>query len=130
MENKQTILNNLPNYYGTESYHKVTLFPILATDGVAYLLQACEAFWLIDEIGGMIMQHNKKWQQKGMVFFKLKKSDPMIGDDNKAVLSVDDGNGNLLDSKYIDYTDFPLDEAKIWTSWDGERWIAMLPSEY
>ncbi len=30
----------------------------------------------------------------------------------------------------INYTDFPLDEIKLYVCYDGEFWCVMLPSEY
>ena len=47
-----------------------------------------------------------------------------------AEVNIEDGNGNLLKSQTLDYTDFPLDEFTLFACWDGSHWVAMLPSEY
>jgi hypothetical protein len=36
-----------------------------------------------------------------------------VGADNTASLKCDDGNGNVVYSKTIEFTDFPLDEVKL-----------------
>ena len=33
-------------------------------------------------------------------------------------------------SQDVPYTNFPLDEIKLYVQYDGERWIILLPSEY
>jgi hypothetical protein len=37
-----------------------------------------------------------------------------VRDDRTATLSCDDGNGNLVFSKEIEFTDFPLPEITLW----------------
>jgi hypothetical protein len=48
----------------------------------------------------------------------------------RAVLTIDDGNGNVYAKQNIEYTDFPLNEIKLYCSFDGEYWVIMLTSEY
>jgi hypothetical protein len=52
---------------------------------------------------------------------------------NEAIFTVDDGNGNILYTQNIEYTDFPLDEVHLFVS-DlreyGNSPVVMLPSEY
>lgn len=43
-----------------------------------------------------------------------------------ATLTCDDGNGNVVFTKRIEYTDFPIAEVKLYHS-DG---TILLPSEY
>ena len=45
---------------------------------------------------------------------------------NIASLKCDDGNGNVVYSKNIEFTDFPLDEVKLWFAND----VIYLPSEH
>lgn len=44
----------------------------------------------------------------------------------EGLLTCDDGNGNVVFSKKIEYTDFPLSEIKLYCA-DG---VILLPSEY
>ena len=41
----------MQQYTGTTKYHKLTLTPLLATDGVKMMAEKTSAFWLIDAIG-------------------------------------------------------------------------------
>jgi hypothetical protein len=43
---------------------------------------------------------------------------------------IDDGNGVRLTSQEILYTDFPLDEIKLYGSWENDVWVLMLQGEY
>ena len=43
-----------------------------------------------------------------------------------ATLSCDDGNGNVVFSKHIEFTDFPLPEIELWV----EGNVILLPSEH
>jgi Family of unknown function (DUF6876) len=49
-----------------------------------------------------------------------------VGADNTASLKCDDGNGNVVYSKDIGFTDFPLDEVKLWFANE----VIYLPSEH
>jgi hypothetical protein len=42
----------------------------------------------------------------------------------------EDGNGHERARQDIPFTDFPLAEQTLYTCWDGEHWVIMLPSEY
>jgi hypothetical protein len=42
----------------------------------------------------------------------------------------EDGDGNELARQEIAYTDLPIDHIPLYSCWDGEHWVIMLPSEY
>ena len=50
--------------------------------------------------------------------------------DSKAVVRLEDGNGNVLVRQNITWTDFPLSEIQLYSYFDGAVWVTMLPSEY
>lgn len=113
----------LQMFTGTEKYHKLTPLPLLATDGVAYLTQKAGCFWLIDAIAS----YQAKIVDEGFQIWILKKTG------SKAVLTCREDYSEKEPDKYkpiitqhIDYTDFPLDEIKIYVI-DN---VALLPSEY
>jgi hypothetical protein len=129
MLNADQIKQGLGNFYGTEQYHRVTIFPgIVGTDGVAWLAQNAECFWLIDEIA-MAQRHpkvksNPRLQE--MQFWNLKR------DGKGAILTVvvDSGLPPVL-KKRIEYTDFPLDEIDLWVAPADENLkVIMLKTEY
>ena len=45
-----TLEEKLEGYYGTESYHRLTLTPILATDGVVAFATIGNAFWAVSDM--------------------------------------------------------------------------------
>jgi hypothetical protein len=47
-----------------------------------------------------------------------------------AELIIDDGNGNILATQKIPYTDFPLDSMCLYACLNDDKWIILLPSEY
>jgi hypothetical protein len=135
--NEQTvneILNNLAQFTGTEKYYRYSpLFPfMLLTDGTRYLAESCDCYWLIDLIASMqldrlIKEHE---QLQSLQFWKL-----TVNDDRSATVICEWDSEQIVYSQKIDYTDFPLNEARIWvqpyhSSQQGKHFVAHLPSEY
>ena len=117
--------NDLDQFTGTEEYHVHSILgtgKIMLTDGCRYLAEK-GTFWLFDIISSILPEI------KGEEFWsvRLKKTG------TEAVFTVDDGNGNILYTQNIEYTDFPLDEVHLFVS-DlreyGNPVVVMLPSEY
>lgn len=128
MKTPEEIRGALPQFTGTENHTKWSpLFPRhLLTDGVAYLAEAAECFWLMDLIGSY--QHGGLRDQNFQVW-KLTKPP---GDLNVAVASCEDGNDRVLIHQKIPYTDFPLDEGvTLYAVRNEHRGVTItLPSEY
>ena len=128
---------NLNNYHsevsqftGTEAYHRWTpLSKSVLTDGAKYVAEQLQAYWLFDEIDLQI-KHGKMPKLDMYFTTFIVSLEFSIGK-----LSIEDGNGKVLKTKSIDYTDFPLPEIKIWsastaTEQSGQFFVHMLPSEY
>ena len=117
---KTQLLNHLEQFYGTQFYFP--LWPkVFLTDGVQFLAQEAACYWLMDAITSHIVR-----LPKAEVFVSCK----LTVSNAKTELVLDDGNGNVLATQNIAYTNFPLDSIMLYACWDGERWIVMLPSEY
>lgn len=123
MKTEAEIRAALPNFYGTENWHRFSpVFPnVLLTDGAKYIADACDAYWLMDVIAShlpsvddgfaiaMLGHFSDKWE------FKI----------------IDDiPTTRMYAAQTIEWTDFPLDEIKLYVTYDGENWVIMLPSEY
>jgi hypothetical protein len=51
--------------------------------------------------------------------------------EEKGTFTLDDGNGNILYTQTIEYTDFPLDEISLFIEpLDEKRRVILLPSEH
>ena len=122
MLTKQTILNALPNFYGTEAYYRWS--PIfgnfLLTDGAKYIAESADAYWLFD----LFASHLPSYKDEGFAVLYLKVKD------GKAVAQIEDGNGKVLAKQKIDYTNFPLDVIVLYCVPQDDKFVVLLPSEY
>jgi len=128
MKNAAEIESGLAQFYGTESYTRSTFGSLLWTDGVMWLAQNAECFWLLDIIESYQPKARRHPMLKEMQFWTLKVKD------GAGVVTCDDGNGNIEIKQEIPFTDFPMGEVKVWVelgSVDGvtPSYIGMLPSE-
>lgn len=118
MTNTNT-LPDLNQFTGTENYYSnKPLFKGVNTDGVQYVAIEAKAFWLKDACLSHA-EFNPKCKKQDLLIFKL------IRKGEGAILSIEDGNENVLDTQEIEYTDFPLDSFEIWY----ENNTLYLPSE-
>jgi len=112
--------SDLANFTGSENWYQHWLGKCLYTDGAKYVADQAGANWLIDEIA--INQTRPKVRAEEFQVWVLK----VDLERRKGVLTCDDGNGNLVFTKRIEYTDFPLPEIRFYCT-DG---VILLPSEY
>jgi hypothetical protein len=114
---KDQILHTLPHFVGTDGYYKY-MGGLMLTDGAKYVADSCGAFWLLDIIWSV--QTIAKVKREAFQVYKLKVEDGV------GVVTVEDGNKNVVYKQEIPYTDFPLDEITLWMT----NKVIMLPSEY
>jgi hypothetical protein len=93
---------------------------VLYTDGAQHVAEHGGAYWLLDEIA-IIQPYNKAVAAEEFQVWKL-----AVRPDRTATLTCDDGNGNIVFTKEIEHTDFPLDEIKLYFANN----VIHLPSEY
>ena len=116
----------LTYYTGTEHWYRYSplLFPsMLLTDGTKYVADSAGAYWLMDAIASHIM-HNPAVCGELFIVCTLEVSS------HKAMLTLDDGDGNILAKQAIDSTDFPAPGIMLYAINDGKYWTLLLPSEY
>lgn len=113
---------DLSQFTGSETFYRHGLMRnVVYTEGVQYLAERASAYWLIDKVATLQME--PKVRAEAFQAWKL----DVTG--STATLACDDGNGNIVYSERIDYTDFPLDTVSLWAV-QGEHRTIMLPSEY
>jgi len=117
--NPKHLLSNLSQFIGTEKYYRITHRHLL-TDGTKYLAEEVKCFWLMDAIASHLPKQYRDYF--AVVNLTVK--------DSAAQLRLDDGNGNVFAQQFIEYTDFPFSEMKLYCAFDGEHWVIMLASEY
>ena len=120
MKSRMDILNILNSAGGTEAYHKFSLFenyPV-ATDGVIALAEAAGCYWLLEIIGSY--QTDKRLDPCFQVW-KLE-----VNRENSSGVVRGFNDSELIISQEIPFTDFPLDELKLYLM----DCAILLPSEY
>ena len=111
---------DLRQFTGTDQWYRHGLARnVLYTDGVQHVAEAGGAYWLVDEIA--LAQSISAVTAEEFQTWRLK-----VNTDHTATLACDDGNGRIVFSKEIEYTDFPLDEISFYLTNN----VMMLPSEY
>ena len=111
----------LAQFTGSEQWHRHGLVrSILFTDGAKYVADKAGAHWLLDEIA-LAQRFEKSVAAEEFQLWKL-----TVKPDHTAVLACEDGNGEVVLSKDIPFTDFPLDEIKFYVT----NFTILLPSEY
>jgi hypothetical protein len=119
MNSKQNLQSELSQFIGTEKIYRITSRHVL-TDGTKYLAEHAKSFWLFDAIASHLTRSYED-------YFAVAR---LLVNGSSAVLTLDDGNDNVLATQHIEYTDFPLNKIKLYCSFDGVHWVIMLPSEY
>jgi len=114
-------------FCGTEEYHRWnSIFRRhVLTDGVKYLADQTGAYWLMDLIASY--QCESRMRRNTFQCWTLK----VDLKTQKAVVACDNGNGKILAEQKIEYTDFPLEEIKLYMIDDGGQYaVILLPNEY
>ena len=112
--------SDLAHFTGTEQIYRHGLVRhIIYTDGVQHVAEAGEAYWLIDKIACAQLEPHTAGEE-----FQLWKL--TVNSDLSADLICTDGNGTVIATERVDYTDFPLPEIKFYVAHN----TILLPSEY
>ena len=109
----------LMQFHGTEHIYKHSFDLIHYTDGIKYLAEKADCYWLIDLIESYQFLH--RYLKEVFQVYELK-----VNDDKSAIITITDGNNHILDTQEIEFTDFPLPEIKVWVV----DKILLLPNEY
>jgi hypothetical protein len=112
---------DLMQFTGTEQWYRHAINrKVLFTDGAKYVADTAGAYWLLDEIA-LIQPYDKRVAAEEFQVWKL-----AVHTNRTATLTCDDGNGNIVFTKEIGYTDFSLDEITFYF----ENNVIYLPSEH
>jgi len=121
MTQKTLKLEDLSQFTGTEYWYRHALVDqVVFTDGVKYMAETGGAYWLIDEIA-LPQKFVRAIKAERFQVWKLE-----VRADHSAELTCGDGNGNVVFTKVIEFTDFPLTAIELWFT-DN---TILLPSEY
>ena len=93
------------------------------TEGVQWLAEQAGAYWLIDLIASH--QTLPRVRSERFQVWQIERQ----GEQGAIVTCHDDLPGSLLSDQCLEYTDFPLQQLKLYVCGDRPR-VLMLPSEY
>lgn len=128
MKTEAEILQELPNFFGTEEYCRWSvLFPnFVLTDGAKYIAEECGAYWLMDAIAS----HRASYVQESFVVAVLGKQSSYEGNGFYLSICDDIPSNRMFATQQIEFSDFPLKEIKLYLCKMNNLWVIMLPSEY
>jgi hypothetical protein len=120
--------DDLTQFIGTEKYYRWSaLFPnFLLTDGAHYVAEQAGAYWLMDAIAS----HLKSYKDAGFAIVVFGKDATQEGGGFTLRIVDDIPSTKVYATQKIEYSDFPLDEIKLYVIYDGTHWTILLPSEY
>lgn len=118
------IASRLSQFIGTENYYRHWTGALVYTDGVKAMAEMCGAYWLIDSIASWQPTCRRDEMLREMQFWTLKRMGAGTWD-----LRVERDEGNIAFSQPIEFSDFPMNEMKLWVQ-AGSPMVLMLPSEY
>ena len=118
-ERKATIEQALAQHSGSLQRFRHWAKRIIYTPGVGDMAAICGAYWLID----LVASHQVTPSVRAEEFQVWTLT---VADDRTALAVGDDGNGREVARQVIEFTDFPLDEIKLYL----DQGTLMLPGEY
>ncbi len=123
MESNQLLIE-LEKFSGTEHYYTSTFKTLLLTDGIHYLREQANCYWLIDIVESV--QHlNIIKNNSSFIVWKIEK----LRDSDKATVTAWSDTpykSDILYKQEIEYTDFLLDDFEFYQCGN----VLLLKSEY
>lgn len=112
---------DLSQFTGSEQWYRHPLNRrVLFTDGAKHVADAGGAYWLLDEIA-LAQLYVPAVATERFQLWRL-----AVRSDCSATLDCGDGNGGIVFSKQIPFTDFPMAKIELYLTND----TILLPSEY
>ena len=112
---------DLAQFTGSENWYRHGINRrVLFTDGAKYVADQAGAHWLLDEIA-IIQPHNVRVAAEEFQVWTL-----TVNADQTAVLTCEDGDGNVVYTKQIEFTNFPPDGITLYFTNN----TILLPREY
>ena len=121
----QELRNNLETFTGTEMFYSIPLLKTRFTDGIKYLADTANCFWLVTDTS-VIAKSLLNRSYFITIDFKKLSEDMQDAIGYGAIIEYGDGNGNVLETHKYHATDFPLDKLRLFFTND----TLMLPSEH
>ena len=119
------IKEGLQHFHGTKMFYQIPLIRTRFTDGLKYLADVADCFWLITDTS-VIAKNLIPRSEFITIDFKRLSEERQDFTGYEAEIIYTDGNDNILEKHGYRVTDFPLDELRLFFVND----TLMLPGEY
>lgn len=119
------IKEGLQHFHGSEMFYQIPLIRTRFTNGLKYLANVAECFWLITDVS-VIAKSLLNRSHFITIDFKRLSEEEQDYTGYEAEIIYSDGNGNIFEIHRYNFTDFPLDE--LWLYFVDNT--LMLTSEY
>ena len=107
------IKEGLQHFHGTEMFYQIPLLGTRFTDGIKYLADVAECFWLITDTS-VIAKSLKDRNRFVTIDFKRLSREEQELNGYEAEITYTDGNDNILEKQGYRATDFPLAELRLY----------------
>lgn len=117
----------LRNFTGTEGYlrYNPLLFPrLVLTDGAQFLAEEAGAYWLMDMVGSYLPEIPADEH------FVLVRYAGTPGSSGLFSMTDDDPANQTYTRQSVEYSNFPLDEIRLYLTRQEGYWVLLLTSEY
>jgi hypothetical protein len=119
------IKEGLQHFHGTEMFYSIPLLQTRFTDGLKYLSEVAECFWLITDTS-VIAKNLMNRSEFVTIDFRRLSKEKQDYTGFEAEIIYTDGNDNILEKHGYRVADFPLDELRLFFVNN----TLILPSEY
>ena len=119
------IKEGLQHFHGSETIFQIPLTRTRYTNGIKYLASVADCYWLITD-ASIIAKNLMNKSYFITIDFKRLSLEEQDAMGHEAVIIYSDGNDNVLEKNKYNFTDFPLDELRLFFV-DN---TLMLPNEY
>ncbi|HUI33502.1 MAG TPA: hypothetical protein VLY84_07790, partial [Dysgonamonadaceae bacterium] len=110
---------------GTEMFYMIPLIRTRFTDGLKYLVQVADCFWLVMDTS-VAAKSLMDYSRFITIDYKRLSSEEQESKGWDAEITYSDGNDNILEKHGYRVTNFPLDKLRLFFVND----TLMLPGEY
>ena len=107
------IKEGLQHFHGSEMLYQIPLIRTRFTNGLKYLANVAECFWLITDVS-VIAKSLLNRSHFITIDFKRLSEDEQDFTGYEAEIIYSDGNGNIFEIHRYNFTDFPLDELRLY----------------
>ena len=119
------LIEQLQGFCGSTTYYKIPLVKARYTEGIKYLADQAQCHWLVTDTA-VVCKSLKNKSTFIVILFKRNPKSVQERTHKETKITYADGNGTILLEQEYEFTDFPLDELRLFFVDD----MLMLPNEY